>query len=289
MHSLTSVILMRTLTSRTQWAGVMYMDYTTWHWLEVYITSVCTDILTTNLLVAHNWLTRLVLDIKNYLYSRPKHPREFQSTAYHSELTTTTYMIAPRSRLPVESTKHNNVIISSVNSILQHRLEFPSDPIAKQHACFIHAVTTEYGTNTLYLDGMWEAYRVLNSHTKYIGPWRVSASFKSLRHDEHCTDVYPLSNQNSIEHKMLHDLVDLLKGLRNNSHSISHLNDISNDDLSILFFECLSPQLRKLAIKEIRTFASFITDTTNYQLYRSYKRDQISSIHSVNWLLQGHV
>jgi hypothetical protein len=268
MRSLTSVILTRTLTSRTQRAGIMYMDYTAWRWLEVYITRVCADILAADLLVAHDWLTRLVLDVKTYLYSRPKDPREFQSTAYHSELTTVTYTIAPRSRLPVESTKHDDVIISSVNSILQHWLEFPTDAIAKQRACFVHAVTTEYGTNALYLDGVWEAYRALNGRAKYIGPWRVSASFKSLRRDEHYSDVHPLSDQNSTEHQMLQDLVDLLKGLGNNSHSITHSIDISNDDLSILFFKRLSPQLRKLAIKEIRTFASFITDTTNYQLRR---------------------
>lgn len=266
MRSLTSVILTRSLTSRTQRAGIMYMDYAAWRWLEVYIASVCSDILAADLLVAHDWLTRLVLDVQTYLHSRPTDSREFQSTVYHSELTTATYTIAPRSRLPVDSTKHDDVVISSVTSILQHWLEFPTDPVAKQRACFIHAVTTEYGTNSLYLDGVWEAYRALNGRAKCIGPWRVSASFKSLRRDEHFTDIHPLSDQNSTEHKILQELVDLLKGLGNNSHSLSHSSDISNDYLSILFFERLSPQLKKLAIKEIQTFVSFITDTTNHQL-----------------------
>lgn len=266
MRSLTSVILTKSLTSQTQWASIMYMDYTAWRWLEVYITSVCADILAADRLVSHDWLTRLLLDVKSYFYFRPKDPGEFKSTVYYPELTTATYMIAPRSRLPVESTKHDDLIITSVKSILQCWLEYPMDAIAKQRACFIHAVTTEYGTDVLFLDGVWDTYRALNGRAKYIGPWRVSTSFKSLCWDEHIIEVHPLSDPNSLERTTLQDLADLLSGLWNKSHSIEDPSDNSNDDQPALFFKRLLPHLSRLARKEIETFISFATDVIDLQL-----------------------
>ena len=88
--------------------------------------------------------------------------------------------------------------------------------------------------------------------------------------DKQYTEVHPLSNHNSLESRTLQDIADLLKGLGNNSHSISHPSNTSNDDPSVLYFERLSPQLRKLAHQEILTFASFVTDTTNHQLRRHF-------------------
>ena len=269
MRSMTSAILTRTLTSRAQRVSIMYMDYTAWRWLEVYIARACTDILAADPLIGHDWLTTLVLDVKSYLYFRSKDPRVFKSTTYSPELTTATYTLAPRARLPVESKKHDDVIIASVTLILQHWLQYPTDPVAKQRACFIHAVATEYGLNALYLDGVWEAYRALNDRAKYVGPWRVSTSFKSLRRDEQYTEVHPLSDPNSLERTTLQDLADLLIGLGNRSHSIDHATDTSNDDQSVLFIERLSPQLNRLACKEMQTFLSFVNDVIDHQLGRN--------------------
>ena len=245
------------------------MDYTAWRWLEVYITRACADILAADPLVGHDWLTTLVLDVKSYFYFRSTDPRVFRSTTYSLELTTATHTLAPRSRLPVESKKHDDVIIDSVMLILQHWLEYPTDPVAKQRACFVHAVATEYGINALYLDGVWEAYLSLNGRAKYIGPWRVSTSFKSLRRDEQYTKVHPLSDRNSLERTTLQDLADLLIGLGNKSHSIDQVADTSNDDQSVLFFERFSPQLKRLACKEMQTFISFVNDVVNHQLGRN--------------------
>lgn len=248
MRSLTSVILTRTLASRAQRVSIMYMNYTAWRWLDMYIMGICVDMLRANVMKANDWLARLLRDIKSHFYIRSKDPQVFNMTTYLPKLTTTTYMLASaRSRLPVDDTKHDDIIIASITLILQCWLNYPTDAIAKQQACLIHAIVTEYSINTLYLDGIWEAYRALNGRAKYIGPWRVSTSLKGLRHDKQYTEVHPLSNHNSLESRTLQDIADLLKGLGNNSHLISHLSNTSNDDLSVLYFEHLLPQLRKLA------------------------------------------
>lgn len=191
MRSLTSVILTRTLASRAQRASIMYMNYTAWRWLDVYITGICADMLGANVTKANDWLARLLRDVKSHFYIRSKDPRVFNATTYLPKLTTATYTLASaRSRLPVDDTKHDDIIIASVTLILQRWLNYPTDAIAKQRACFIHAVVTEYSINALYLDGVWEAYRALNGRAKYIGPWRVSTSLRGLRRDN--TSTYHL-------------------------------------------------------------------------------------------------
>jgi len=272
LRSLSSVVLAQSLISRVCRASIMYMDYAASHWLEVYIKAICAEILSPNLPDVNDWLTRLVQDVKLRLYCRSGEALVFKAAVYIPQLTTAAYTLhSARSRLPVESDKHDDVIISTVILILQNWLDYPTDPVAKQRAWFIHAVATEYGRAALYLDGVWEAYRALTGRAKQMGPWRVSTSFKSLRRDKHYTEMHPLSDPNSPESITLKDLADLLMGTQDNSHSIAQSKDSSNDDHSNIFVNCLSPQLKKLGRDEIHIFLSFVNDAINHQLQRDFQ------------------
>jgi len=274
LRSLSSVVLAQSLISRVRRACIMYIDYAASHWLEVYIKKICADILSENIQDDNDWLSRLVQDVKLRLYRRSGEPIVFKAAVYIPQLTNASYTLhSPRSRLPVENDKHDDVIVSTVISILHHWLDYPTDPVAKQRPWFIHAVVTEYGKAALYLDGVWEAYRALNGRAKQMGPWRVSTSFKSLRRDKNYTDTHPhpLSDPNSLESIKLKDLADLLIGIQDNSHSIAQPHEISNDDHSNIFLNRLSPHLKKLGRDEIHKFLSFVTDTINHQLQRNFQ------------------
>lgn len=253
-----------TIALRQQRCHIMLINYTAFYWLDVFIVDQCKELLKGRKVSESLWLASLVSDIDVHCRSGKEQTINLRAVDYGIDLPNAIFPLnRGYVRVPKDEERIAMRIAKTVVCVLERWLKYPSEGSARQKAWFVHFIVTEFGVNTLYLDGIWNVHSSIRGRLFKDGDWRLE-SFKVVRSLDKATLDHPLRNPASPERVAIDNMAELINNMSsgNNKHFVdgSHIPDSE----SALFRDTLSPTLRSIADKEITLFKSFIQQNLNY-------------------------
>lgn len=275
LESLSNTVFSTSIMLRKQRWSLMLMNYTAWYWLDVFVVDRAKAILDHQEVPDDgSWLENLVWDLDLHYQTRDPGtpdstppPTIINGRAYGINLPNTTYILEHRyNRIPSKEVRDQRVL-SSVVSILEKWLKYPTDRSARQKAWFIHVMVMEFGPSVLYLDAVWKIYSDLHGRLFMDGDWRLD-SFKVVKPIPSLTTLHPLrTDSTSPERCAIDNIANLIEGICDGKFTSNQACVMGTGTST--FLDTLPPPLRQLADKEMQLFESFVRANLDYQLNRT--------------------
>jgi hypothetical protein len=153
------------------------------------------------------------------------------------------------------------LIISVVSSILRCWLHFPGDEDSLLQLSLIDIVTSKSPTSILFLDKIWEMYRMPFS-TVFHNQWNIHKSktkiARALLNFQQNYAAHPFATAGSLEHGKLKYLSELINrwlrinniGTDNTPDVVSHAHNLKSNSISCLFIFSSRPMLANRSHKQ---------------------------------------
>jgi len=242
----------------------MLINYTAWYWLDVFVADQCRKILAGNFPSGGNWLAGLVSDVETLYTSTSTEQLVLRATDYDIDLPDTSHVLdRSRIRISKDKDRKNARVVSTVISILEKWLKYPADRSEKQKAWFVHILVADFGSNILYLDGIWNIYSNIRNRLFVDGSWHVEP-FGAVELLQKFTLNHPLHNPASFERTAVDRIAYLVDDLYND-HNVLVIDRPTSTERALLFKDTISLSLRQIADEEMQLFSLFVQANIDYQ------------------------